>query len=85
MIQVNTKSVLYPNIDRLYPNATITGIKQICFNSKGWEDANYTNCLYSSLGSNISHLFEHATAIQIEVTDEHGQKRYPDYKLNELI
>ena len=85
MVRVNTNSKLYPNIERLYPNSKITGIKEICFNGTGWVKATYVNTLYNSLGSNVSHLYDHAESIQLEVVDQYGQKRYPDYKLTELV
>ena len=82
----NIKSRCYKNIDRLYPNSIIKGIKQ--FNDgNNWIDApNILNNKFNDFNTVLNHLkINGVKSIQLIILNEYNILVYPDYNLNELI
>ena len=68
-------------VRKSYPNANDISIREIFIPNKGW-----LTCLSNPLAYNsINHLNEiGVTNVNIQLTDEFGQIRYPDYSIKEL-
>lgn len=79
-------STKFKNVNRLYPNSTVRGFKQLNYGHQWIDSPNIINNKFNDFDTVFDHLIAIGVVkVQLEVENQYGEIVYPDYLISELV